>query len=128
VAVKGDQSLHLKHYFLYGAALGILTGVLAYFTRPARLRSAGVTAVAPSTPPVASIALRYGHGLPPISVIVDVQGRGGNGGSATIDGLQRFVEIPIVGPPDDSYRVTATVTYQLLGRLWTRISEFGMGD
>jgi hypothetical protein len=120
--------LHLKHYFIRGAALGILTGVLAYFTRPARLRSASVTAVAPGTPPVASVALRYGHGLPPISVIVDIQGRGGNGGSATIDGLQRFVEIPIAGPPDDSYHVTATATYQLLGRLWTHITEFGIGN
>ncbi len=120
--------MHLKHYFLWGAAIGILAGLLAYVVRPARLRSASVTAVAPGTPPVASIALRYDHGLPPISVIVDVQGRSGNGGSTTIDGLQRFVEIPIAGPPDNSYRVTATATYQLLGRLWTRISEFGIGD
>jgi hypothetical protein len=117
--------LHPKHYFLYGAALGILAGVLAYLARPARLISARVTAVVPGTPALASVALRYGLGLPPASVIVDLQGRDGHAGSATIDGQQLLIEIPLASPPHASYHVTATATYRVLGRLWTHVREFG---
>lgn len=113
----------MKRSFFWSILLVFLGG-LALQTRPARLRSARVTAVTPGTPPIASVALTYGSGTAPVSVIVDVRGRDGNGGSATIDGQQRFVELPLVRAPQSGYAVVATAFYRVFGMLWVSTREF----
>jgi hypothetical protein len=63
-------------------------------------------------------------GALPARVIVDVVDDAGGGGSATVDGEQQFLEVPLIGLPSRDYRVTATITYRLLGRLFTVVREF----
>src|SRR5262249_27099040 len=113
-----------KHYFLLGGAIGLVCGLLALLVRPARLRTARVTAVAGQRAPVAGVTLAYGQGVAPLSVIVDGRSRAGAAGSATIDGRQQFVEVPIAGRTDGGYVVTATVSYRVLGALRTKVYEF----
>src|SRR5262245_10163886 len=98
----------MKRRLLWSAGLAALAGAVALALRPARLLAAKVTAITPGSPPVANVMLAYGPGLAPASVIVDVLERDGNGGSATIDGTQLFLEIPLSGALSSSYSVTAT--------------------
>lgn len=113
--MKQDHQPRVLYYVAWVAALACLA-LIARRARPARLRSAQVTAVLPGDPPVASVALAYGGGLPPISAIIDVRGRAG-GGSATVEGQQRFVELPLAGPPEPAYDVSVTTYYRVLGAL-----------
>ncbi len=115
--------MRTKRYLFWGSALALLGGVGALL-RPATLRGAKVTALTPGTPPTASVALSYGAGVLPVSVIVDVYDQNGDGGSATIAGDQLFVEVPIIGSFGGEYRLTTTATYRLLGLPWTRVREF----
>ena len=116
-----------KRYFFWGSALALLASGLVRWLRPAFLLGAKVTAVTPGDPPIASIALTYGAGLAPASVIVDLRNRDGSGGSATVEGRQMFLEVPLAGATDADYRITTTATYRVLGRPRTVLREFPAG-
>jgi len=116
-----------KRYFFWGSALALLASGLVRWLRPAFLLGAKVTAVTPGDPPIASIALTYGAGLAPASVIVDLRNRDGSGGSATVEGRQMFLEVPLIGATDADYRITTTATYRVLGRPRTVLREFPAG-
>lgn len=92
--------------------------------RPARLRLARVTHVNNSTPPVASVALRYARGARPRVTVLDVVGAQGASGSASIPGDQEFVEIPLAGNPGRPYRIDATLVYRVGGFLLVRSATF----
>jgi hypothetical protein len=113
----------MNRHILWGGTLA-LVAIAARALRPAPLLAATITAITPGQPPTASVALRYGVGALPARVIVDVADRSGNGGSATIDGQQMLLEIPIVGAIREGCRVTTTTTYRILGRLYTVVHEF----
>src|SRR5262245_26308418 len=115
--------MRTKHYLFLGGILALLGGAVARL-RPALLLTAKVTALTLDTPPTAGVALRYGSGSAPVSLIVDVYDQDGNGGSATIPGDQLFLEVPLIGAFGGSYRLTTTATYRLLGRPWTNVREF----
>jgi hypothetical protein len=70
------------------------------------------------------VALTYGAGTLPALTIVDLAGAAGCGGSATIDGDQMFLDIPLIGAPSHNYCVTVTATYRVLGRPFTIVREF----
>ncbi|HEY3230178.1 MAG TPA: hypothetical protein VGJ87_13230 [Roseiflexaceae bacterium] len=116
-----------KRYFFWGSVLAFLAGGLVRWLRPAILLSAKVTAVTPGDPPIASVALAYGAGLAPASVIVDLRDRDGSGGSATVEGQQMLLEVPLLGATDADYRIMTTVTYRVLGRPRTVVREFPAG-
>ena len=101
------------------AAAALISGA-----RPAPLRLARVTHVSNSTPPVASIALRYARGARPRVAVVDVVGAQGANGSASIPGDQEFVEVPLAGNPGRPYRIDATLTYRVGGFLLVRKATF----
>jgi hypothetical protein len=114
----------MKRPLLWGAGLALLAGAIARWARPARLTMASVTAVTPGAPPTASVVLNYTIGAMPARVIVDVAGDGGDGGSATVDGAQQLLEVPLTGIPSRNYRVTVTASYRVLGRLFTTVRDF----
>ena len=115
--------MQAKRYLFWGGALALLGGALAAL-RPALVLAAKVTAVTPGNPSTASVVLSYGSGTTPTSVIVDVYGQDGSGGSATVKGEQMFLEVPIFGVLGGEYRITTTASYRLLGLLWTSVREF----
>ena len=45
-------------------------------------------------------------------------------GSATIDGEQLFIEIPLIGPVSDRYYIRATLAHRILGQLRILTQEF----
>ena len=114
----------MKRLFLWCCGLALLAGMVARWVRPAPLTLARVTAITPGDPPAASVALTYGIGAMPARLIIDVADDAGGGGSATVDGAQLFLDVPLIGPPSHEYRVTATVTYRVLGRPFTAVREF----
>jgi hypothetical protein len=116
--------MEMKRLLLWCGGLALLAGVVARWVRPARLASARMTAITPGAPPTANVALTYRAGAMPASVIVDVVDEQGNGGSATVDGDQMFIDVPLSGAPSGSYRVTATATYMVLGRPLTVMRQF----
>jgi hypothetical protein len=114
----------MKRLLLWCSGLALLAGAVIRWIRPARLTLARVTAVTPGAPPTASVALTYSLGAMPARVIVDVANDAGDGGSATVDGEQLFLDVPLIGAPSHNYHVTATISYRLLGRLFTVVREF----
>lgn len=100
----------------------LLLGALVR-ARPARLLSARVTALSAGEVPLASVALAYSPGTRPVSVIIDVEGQQSTG-SATIDGEQLFVTIPLIGRARDGYHIRATVAHRMLGRVRINTQEF----
>lgn len=110
-----------KLWIILGAL--VLLGVVARRVRPARLRDAGLISVTPGTPPVARLALEYGPGARPVSVIVDIEGANGRG-SATVNGTERLVEVPLVGAAGGEYRIVVTPSYRILGRAYTTADVF----
>lgn len=108
--------MRTKHYFLLST---LAIGGALFVERPARIRDAQVTDVSGTTPPIAHIALTYGPGKAPISLIIDIYCADGSGGSATITNQQRFVEVPIHGTLKGEYCITTTATYRILGRAYT---------
>jgi|HigsolmetaAR201D_1030396.scaffolds.fasta_scaffold04384_8 hypothetical protein len=114
----------LKGPILWYTGAVCFLGAALWAIRPARLIHANVSTITPGEPPIANVVLTYGSGALPISVVVDVVDQTGHGGSATVAGTQAFLEIPLNGTPSDTYRVTATVTYQLLGMPLTIINTF----
>jgi hypothetical protein len=115
--------MRTKHYLFLGGVLALIGGAVARL-RPALLLAANVTAMTLDSPPTASVALRYGSGSPPVTLIVDVYDQRGNGGSATLPGDRLFLEVPIIGAFGGTYRLTTTATYRLFGGLWTSVREF----
>jgi hypothetical protein len=101
------------------AAAALISGA-----RPAPMRLARVTHVSNSTPPVASIALRYARGARPHVAVLDVIGAQGATGSASIPGDQEFVEVPLAGNPGGPYRIDATLAYRVGGFLLVRKATF----
>ena len=116
-----------KQYFLWGSVLALLASGLVRWLRPALLLGAKVTAVTPGEPPTASVALTYGAGLAPASVIVDLRNRDGSRSSATVEGRQVFLEVPLAGATDADYQIMTTATYRVLGRPRTVVREFPAG-
>ena len=105
--------------------LGVLAllGVTVWRGRPAPLQRVHIVAVMPGSPPIARLTLKYGAGMRPQSIILDVEGPKGSG-SATVDGCQEIVDVLIAGELDGRARVTATAGYRVLGRLRERVDVF----
>jgi hypothetical protein len=114
----------MKRLLLWCGGLALLGGLATRWLRPARLTSANVTAITPGAPPTASVALAYSAGALPVRMIVDVADTAGGGGSATVDGDQLFLDVPLIGTPSRDYRVTTTATYRVLGHPFTIVREF----
>ena len=114
----------MKRTLLWSAGLALLAGVIVRWVRPAPLTSARVTAITPSSQPMANVVLTYELGAMPEWVIVDVADQAGHGGSATVDGDQMFLEVPLIGALAGSYRITTTASYRVLGRPLTVVREF----
>jgi len=108
----------MKRLFFWGGALALLAAV-ARLSLPARLLDARVTSVVPGHPAYANVVLRYGSGAIPTCVIVDVAERDGSGGSATVEGRDMFLEVPVVGDVRAGCQVTTTATYQVFGWPYT---------
>ena len=104
--------------------MALLAGAAARWLRPAPLTMARVTAITAGDPPTANVALTYGSGAMPARLIVDLADGAKSAGSATVDGAQLFLEVPLIGAPSREYRVTATATYRVLGRMFTVSREF----
>jgi hypothetical protein len=116
--------MNLARGFQIGLLVGVVVGAALLLLRPARLLAARVTAVAGDNPPIASVALVYGHGVQPASVILDIVGASGHVGSVTISGGRLFAQVPISGAAGETYRTRATTMYRVLGRLRVRTHEF----
>ena len=114
----------MKRVLLWCGGLVMLGWVAARWLRPAQITSAKVTAITPGAPPTASVALAFSAGALPLRMIVDVADTAGGGGSATVDGDQLFLDIPLIGTPARDYRVTTTATYRVLGRPHTVVRQF----
>lgn len=117
-----DKAMMRTRLFWIGGAL-VMFGVAVRRGRPAPLERVHVVAVMPGSPPVARLTLKYGTGMRPQSVILDVEGARGSG-SATIGGSQEIVDVPIVGELDGPARITVTAGYRVLGRLRERVDVF----
>ncbi len=83
----------MRQALIWSTGAALLAVVATRLLRPARLLDAKVTTITPGSPAAASVALSYGPGMLPISVVVDVLDRAGHGGSATIAGTQLFLEL-----------------------------------
>jgi hypothetical protein len=57
-------------------------------------------------------------------MIVDLESRDSGGWSATVDGDQVLLEVPLAAPIAAKYNVTVTATYRVLGKSRTVISIF----
>jgi hypothetical protein len=101
-----------------GALAATVLGLL-WRARPAPIASARVTAVTPGSPPVAHVALSYAPGARPVSVIIDVAGQG-CAGSATLDGLTLYADLPLVGQLTEPLHVHTAAVYRILGLTITR--------
>jgi hypothetical protein len=121
--MKETTRMTAKRYLFWGSAM-VLFGAALMRMRPTGLLGAKVTAVTPGDPAAAHIMLSYGTGAPPLSVILDLSGRDGGAGRATIDGEQIFLDIPISGELGSDYRITTTATYRIAGMFWTSTREF----
>ncbi len=102
---------------LFWLGSAALLGAAVWRGRPAPLLRVHMVACMPGSPPTARLTLKYGMGVRPQSVILDVEGPRGSG-SATIGGSQEFVDVPIIGELDNQPRITATAAYRVLG--WLR--------
>jgi hypothetical protein len=92
--------------------------------RPARLLSARVTAVTRGDPAIASVALQYGVGMLPARLIVDLAARDGSRGSATVDGDQVLLEVPVESSSTGQYSVAITASYRVFGTTRTVVRTF----
>ncbi|HWQ13707.1 MAG TPA: hypothetical protein VNL77_12960 [Roseiflexaceae bacterium] len=105
------------------AALALLA-LMAWRSRPARVVSARVTALAPGAPPLAHVALAYGAGARPVSTVVDVLGADGESlGSATVEGHRLLLEVPLSGA-SHAYRVRVTAMHRRVGGVSLGSFEF----
>lgn len=109
-------------FLLLGGLLTVVAGGITLL-RPAKVRNAKVTTVSPGNSPIASVALMYGAGVRPTSLIVDIFLQNGDG-SATIGGDQLFVDIPLIGSSNMHRYLVTTATYHILGRWYTVVQAF----
>lgn len=106
-----------------GSALALAAMISASQLRRSSLHDARLTAVTPGDPPIAHVALDYGPGSRPQAVIVDVFCAEGSG-SATIDGIGRFLEIPLISSDDTRRQLQVTILDQRFGQLQERTYIF----
>lgn len=106
-----------------GAALALAATISVTQLRRTRLHDARLTSVTPGHPPIAHVALDYGPGARPQAVIVDVFCAEGTG-SATIDGIGRFLEIPLISSDDTRRQLQVTILDRQLGQLQERTYTF----
>jgi hypothetical protein len=95
------------------AALGVV-GWLVWRARPAALERIRITSITPGDPPVAHVAIAYGSGARPISMIIEIQSPHATG-SATVNGITLFATIPLDGSPDGPFELQATAYYRAYG-------------
>ncbi|HMO59803.1 MAG TPA: hypothetical protein PKA05_15535 [Roseiflexaceae bacterium] len=84
-------------------------GLLAVGVMLVRRRAnvqADVTAVTPGSPAVAHVALHYGLGRLPASLVIDVGSAAGRLGSATVEGGRRLIDIPLNGWKEEALTVS----------------------
>lgn len=104
-----------KNILAFGGAALALVGGLSYLTRQAEIRDVTVTEGRSSIAPSIRVALHYGSGTRPWSVIIDVVAANGISGSYTVDGDEEVIEVPLSAPLNSSYSIATTATYRLLG-------------
>ena len=106
-----------------GFVLGALGGLALHNLRPAPLLAAAVGAVS-ADPPLAHVALRYGAGLAPAAVVVEVLAGDAALGSATISGSALFAEVRLSAVPDGAaLRARVTLSYRVAGRAVSRVYQ-----
>ena len=94
---------------------GMLGGFAVYwFTRQAHIQQATITSITSDNLPVASVAITYTRGMPPVSVIIDIIENDRSKGSTTIGGKQLFVDIPLHASIDKSYNIVTTAYWRSL--------------
>lgn len=96
-------------------ALGV-AGAVVVRGRTARLRGATARNVATTPYALVAVALRYSAGPRPSRVIIDVRS-GQSSGSATVEGEEDDVEIPLDGPMSVPLAITVTASTRVWGRL-----------
>ncbi len=106
-----------------GGALALAASIGASQLRRTTLHDARLTSVTPGEPPIAHVALDYGPGPRPQAVIVDVFCAEGTG-SATIDGIGRFFEIPLISSDDTRRQIQVTILDRRLSQVQERIHSF----
>jgi hypothetical protein len=67
---------------------------------------------------------QYTAGQRPLSLIIDIVGANGVGGSLTTTGQRSRGEIPLAGPLMDPYQATVTLTYRRFGVVRTATQQF----
>jgi hypothetical protein len=88
---------------------------VAWRERPARLRTARVTAVSAAAPWVAHVLLQYQPGALPISTVVMVESTTARG-SITVDGLTHDADVLLNGEPSTPLVVHTLVVHRRYGR------------
>ena len=107
-------------------AIGISVAIIAWAvrqSRPAQLIDARVTAITPGSTTIAHLALIYGPGMRPISIIIDVTGADCTG-SITLDGVTLYADIPLIGTANGPLRVATTITQQRYGIVSRQTQQF----
>jgi hypothetical protein len=89
---------------------------------PAPLRGARLASVSGVGPFYALVSWNYGIGARPQSVIFDLES-GPARGSLTTDGEALEAEIPLGAAPADSYTLTISATYRILGVARTQVTR-----
>ena len=102
-----------KQISTFGNVAVAATSGLCYFARRAVIQKVDVEH-APLEYSV-YIHLNYGPGLRPWSIIVDILAANGASGSASIDGEQECVTVPLSTSFEGTYMLTATATYRFFG-------------
>lgn len=109
----------------FGAAIALAATISATQLRRTILHDARVTAVTPGEPAIAHVALDYGPGPRPQAVIIDVFCAEGVG-SATIDGIGRFIDIPLINTVNERRLIQVTILDRRLGRVQERVYSFNL--
>ncbi|NOK60629.1 MAG: hypothetical protein GFH27_549297n228 [Chloroflexi bacterium AL-W] len=103
----------LRWAVLGGIMLGGV-GASYWFNQRAQIRSATITSITFDNLPVASVAITYTRGMPPVSVIIDIIENDKSKGSTTIGGKQLFVDIPLHAPVHLPYCLVTTAYWRSL--------------
>lgn len=116
---KQSSGLH----WLWAVVASGFVGLLAQTLRPARLLCAELSALDASAG-IAHVALRYGAGMLPTSMVLEIRDAAERGGCITIAGDQLFVEIPVSKDLDQQVHITAIMTYRFCGVPLTFVNRF----
>lgn len=112
-----------RQTLILSAALLVFIAVAVLMRRTARVHGARVVHVEDGHVPVAEVALTYSAGPRPMSVIVDLRGAGGSS-SATVEGDEDMVQIPLAGPLGERYTIDVTASSRIMGRTVARQRSF----